>query len=89
MIFPKKELIPKFNLPPIKRTPDIISKVKRLVDMKNPASIQEKKNDKTNCRKLYEKYLARDKSEFAVTLDEALIYEYETNGQTRICYVLR
>ena len=29
------------------------------------------------------------KSEFAATLDEVLNNEYETNGQTRICYVSR
>ena len=40
-------------------------------------------------RKLYEKHLAVDKSEFDVALDEALIYVYETNVQTRICYVSR
>ena len=34
----KKEPIPKFNRPPIKRTHEMISKVKRLVDRKNPAS---------------------------------------------------
>ena len=33
--------------------------------------------------------MARDKSEFAVTLDKALIYEYETNEQILICYVSR
>ena len=42
----KKETIPKLNRLPINRTPDMISKVKRLVDRKNPAShrhIQSKK----------------------------------------------
>ena len=121
----KKEPIPKFNVPipnvrcsPIKRTPDMISKVKRLVDKKNPSTIATSsatnnglqvigiskkkqhllflqliklfiriyqkileqnwmfiilltgiKNPKTNCRKLCEKHLAREKSEFAVILD--------------------
>ena len=32
--------------------------------------------------------MAGDKSKFAITLDEVLIYEYGTNGKTRICYVL-
>ena len=47
-----------------------------------------KKNCKINFSKLYEKHLAGDKSEFAVTLDEVLIYEeYQTNGQTQTYYV--
>ena len=33
--------------------------------------------------------MAGDKFEFVVTLDEALIYEYDTDEQTRICYVAR
>ena len=37
-------------------------------------TVRHKKNCKTN---LYEKHLAGDKSGFAVTFDEALIYEYE------------
>ena len=37
-LFPKKRPIPKFNRPSIKRTLDMISKVKRLVDRKKPAS---------------------------------------------------
>ena len=113
----KKEPIPRFNRPPIKRTPVMISKVKRLVDTKNPASHRHNQKETTLAlstinkiihqdlskdtwkklnvyylkinRKLYEKHLARDKSEFAVTLDEAFIYEYEKNEQTRICYVSR
>lgn len=48
-----------------------------------------KKNRKTNCRKLYENHLAGEKSEYAVTLDEALVYLNNSNGQTRICYVKR
>ena len=36
------------------------------------------------CRTLYEKHLVGDKSEFAVTLDVTLIYEYETNAHTQI-----
>ena len=42
-------------------------------------------NRKTNYRKLYEKRLAGDRSEFAVTLDEALIYLDDSNGQSKIC----
>jgi [histone H3]-lysine36 N-dimethyltransferase SETMAR len=48
-----------------------------------------KKNRKTNCRKLYERHLAGDRSEYAVTLDEALIYLDDTNKKRRICYVKR
>ena len=43
-----------------------------------------RKNRKTNRRKLYEQLLIKDKSEFAFTLDEALIYENEIIGQSRI-----
>ena len=111
--------MPKFNRQPIKRTLDMISKDKRLVDWKNLASRRHilketilalstinkiihqdlskdtrkksdvhyltdrhKKTHMTNCRKLYEKHLAGHKSEFVVTLDEALIYDYETNRYT-------
>ena len=41
-----------------------------------------KKTLKRNSRNLYEKHLTVEKSEFAVTLSEALINEYETNRQT-------
>ena len=34
-------------------------------------------------------YMAEKKSIFAVTLGEALIYEYETKRQTTICYISR
>lgn len=56
------------------------SKVHRLLP-------RHKKNRKTNCRKLYEQHLAGDRSEFAVTLDEALVYMNNVNGTRRICYV--
>lgn len=45
------------------------------------------KNRKTNVRKLYERRLAGDKSEFVVTLDEAFVYLDDTNRNRRICYV--
>ena len=48
-----------------------------------------RQNRKTNCRKLYENYLAGARSEFAVTLDEAFVYMKNVNGQRRICYVSR
>ena len=44
---------------------------------------------KTNCRKIYENHLADDKSEYVVTLDEALVYKVDANGQTQICYITR
>lgn len=48
-----------------------------------------KKNRKTNCRKLYENHLAGEKSEYTVTLDEALVYLNNSKEQTPICYVKR
>ena len=50
-------------------------------------SIEHKQNRKTNSRKLYENHLAGDKSEFTVTLDEALIYLNYCDGKRKICYV--
>src|SRR5262249_50290958 len=49
-----------------------------------PAHIQ---NRKTTHRKLYEKYLAGQRSEFVVTLDEAFFYIDDCHGKRRICYV--
>ena len=46
-----------------------------------------KKNRKTTCRKLYENHLAGDRWEYAVTLDEALVYIQNANGKREICYV--
>jgi len=46
-----------------------------------------KKVRKTNSRKLYEAHLAGGKEEFAVTLDEAMVYVEENNRQRSICYV--
>ena len=46
-----------------------------------------KKNRKTNCRKLYENHLSGQRCEYAVTLDEALVYIDDSNTQSRICYV--
>ena len=46
-----------------------------------------KKNRKTNCRKLYSNHLAGKRSEYAVTLDEALVYLQDSNGKREICYV--
>jgi hypothetical protein len=48
-------------------------------------SEENKKNRKTNCRKLYEKYLASDRWKYAVTLDEALVYLDDSNKESRIC----
>ena len=36
---------------------------------------------------LYENYLEAEKSEYAITLDEAFIYDYKTNGNSQISYV--
>jgi transposase len=69
----------------------VIHKDLKLVSRKkgrvHKLSDKNKKNRKTNCRKLYEKHLAGDKWKYAVTLDEALIYLDETNGKKEICYV--
>ena len=46
-----------------------------------------RQNRKTNCRFIYENHLAGDRSEYAVTLDEALIYMKNVNGKRKICYV--
>jgi len=45
-----------------------------------------KQNRKTNARKLYERHLAGDKTEFMVTLDEAYVYLDYCNGVRKICY---
>ena len=115
---------PRFRRQPLKRTDDLIRKVKSMVTKQNPPSYtrmqsltgvsrstlwkiihsdlqlktrkksrvhrlnqKSKKNRKTNCRKLYEKHLAGAMSEFVVTLDEALVYLEESNGQRQICYL--
>ena len=44
-------------------------------------------NRKRNCRRLYEQHIAGDRSEFSVTLDEALFYLQDIGGERRICYV--
>jgi DNA-binding Lrp family transcriptional regulator len=44
-------------------------------------------NRKINSRKLYENGLAGHRSEYAVTLDEAMIYMSNINGKRKICYV--
>ena len=119
-----KQPVPQNQTAPIKRTPEVVQKVKRLVDKKNPATrrdikkqtslglatihkiihkdlklktkiktkvhkltAEHKKNRKTNCRKLYENHLAGQRSEYAVTLDEALVYLEDSNRERRICYV--
>jgi len=48
---------------------------------------KQKKNRKTNCRKLYENHLAANRCEYAVTLDEALIYLQDSSSETKFCYV--
>ena len=121
-----REKKPKKRSTPIKRTPEMIKKIKDYVTKENPMPYRDikketslslqtinkiihqdlnlktrkkvkvhrlrpehKKNRKTNCRKLYEKRLAGDRSEFAVTLDEALIQLDDSNGQSKICYIKR
>src|SRR5713101_3479745 len=48
---------------------------------------QHKKNRKTNTRSLYEMHLAGLKSEYVVTLDEALFYVDDCYGKRKIGYV--
>jgi len=50
---------------------------------------QDKKIRKRSCRILYERYLAGDKSEFIVTLDEAWFYLSDSNKKRKNCYVKR
>lgn len=45
------------------------------------------KNRKTNCRKLYERVLAGQRSEFVVSLDEAMFGLHNCHGKRKICYV--
>lgn len=45
------------------------------------------KNRKTRSRKLYETFLAGQKSEFVVTLDEAMFGLHNANGKRKVCYV--
>ena len=42
---------------------------------------------KTNCRRSYKNFLAGRKSEFSVTIDEALLGLHDSNGIRKICYV--
>lgn len=48
-----------------------------------------KANRTTNCRRLYEKVLAGKRSEFVVTLDEAMFGLHDSNGKRKVCYVKR
>lgn len=59
---------------------------KTTVHSLNPKQIA---NRKTNSKKIYEKYLAGQKSEFVVSLDEAMFYVQNCNGKRRVCYVKR
>jgi len=47
------------------------------------------KNRMTRSRKLYEGYLAGQRSEFVVTLDEAMFGMHNVNGKRKVCYVRR
>lgn len=122
----KGEEKPKKRAKRLKRTPQMVNKIKGYVCQRNPMchrdikkktslslrsinriihedlnlksrkkvkvhrlSENHKKNRKTTCRKLYEQHLAGERSEYAVTLDEALIYLDDSNGESKICYVKR
>lgn len=62
----------------------LVKRKKAKVDKLTP---EHKKNRKTNCRKLYENHLAGDRSKYAVTLDEAMVYNDDANGKREICYL--
>lgn len=51
----------------------------------NAITSAQKLNRITNCRKLYEK-ICGEKSEYAITLDEAYLYLSNCNTETKICY---
>ena len=51
-----------------------------------PLNPRIKQNRKTNSSKLYERFLAENKREYAVTLDETLFFIGDINGTRRICY---
>jgi hypothetical protein len=63
---------------------EMAKRIKTRVHKIGPQHIQ---NRKTNSRKLYENGLAGHQSEYAVTLDEAMIYMSNINGKRKICYV--
>ena len=46
-----------------------------------------KQNRKANARKLYERHLVGDRSEYMITLDEAYFYLDNCNGTRKILYV--
>jgi hypothetical protein len=62
----------------------MVTRIKRKVHKLND---KQKQNRKTNARKLYEHYLAGNKSKYAVTIDEAWLYQHYCDRQTKKCYV--
>jgi len=62
----------------------MVTRIKRKVHKLND---KQKQNRKTNARKLHEHYLAGNKSEYAVTIDEAWLYQHYCDQQTKKCYV--
>lgn len=64
---------------------NVVRRKKRKVLPLSPAHI---KNRKTNSRKLYDS-IRGSKSEFAITLDEAMIFQYNANGETEYAYVVK
>lgn len=45
-----------------------------------------RKNRRTNCRKFIKNYMTHNKSEFLVTLDEALFFLYDNRGKRKVYY---
>lgn len=66
---------------------DTLNKVTRQKTTVHVLNENEKKNRKKNCRKLYEKYLAGEKCNFVVTLDESWIKLKIDSGKTSFCYI--
>jgi DNA-binding Lrp family transcriptional regulator len=63
---------------------EMAKRIKTRIHKLGPQHIQ---NRKTNSRKLYENGIAGHRSEYAVTLDETMIYMSNINGERKICYV--
>lgn len=67
----------------IKKNLCLVTRHKSRVHNLSPKHIRERK---TNCRKLYERYLAGDKWQYVVTLDEAYVYLDDCNKCRSIFY---
>ena len=64
-----------------------LKKVKRRKTRVHKMTSAHMANRKTTCQKMYEGLLSGNKSEFMVTLDEAMFGVHNCNGKRSICYV--